>query len=233
MVELSVQVAPHTKVVVTENGPKLVHVDGYVRSGQPAATAFDYTNAPVHASEDYFNVLPDSFYDELEEMNISDVTMEDSKAVEVYAGMGFFDINQTLRAYEEPPLVETGLKPLVEHLDSAIASNTLPRPVVAARGVWEDDDEVFSSLKPGDTFSDKAYVSTTLGPMSRIYPEERPAITLSIHIPEGANALFLDENLSENWDELELLLPRDSKFKVLSREDDADGYSTIEMELVT
>jgi len=68
-------------------------------------------------------------------------------------------------------------------------------------------------LKPGDEFTDKGFVSTSLVSWEAF--KER--VNVRITIPKGSRAAYL-EDLTENKGEFEMLLARGSTFRVESSE---------------
>jgi hypothetical protein len=80
--------------------------------------------------------------------------------VEYYTSSGYSDINNYLRTGAEPELgTVSETKDIIEALDEEIAQTSAPRDMVLFRGVT--GAEKFEKLKVGQTYVDKAYVSTT------------------------------------------------------------------------
>ena len=93
----------------------------------------------------------------------------------------------------------------------------------------------FSKLKPGDTFHDKGYVSTTAYPQtargfgSQYSERGLEGVHMAhIKIPKGSKAIALNTYKAGHYHEHEVLLPRNSKFHYDSKEEllNAHGMKT-------
>jgi hypothetical protein len=141
-------------------------------------------------------------------------------------------LNSALRADEE--FAEQTYGSLISELDETMARTpNITRSITVYRGVSGGTDlpEVFETMEEGDIFSDSAFVSTSLDPNAAIGfaggfdagPEDQ-GIVFEIGVPANSEGIFpnswLGVDLEDNSfaSELEFLLPRDSQFKLLSRE---------------
>lgn len=128
--------------------------------------------------------------------NLTDAQRE---AVDSYRDWGSKTVNDALRA--------GGTDPRVRALDSAINKQTTTRPIAVFRGAGT----ALAGLQPGDTFTDKGYVSTSL--MENIgrgfgrQEARQNYVAAQIEIPTGAHAMPMTA-------EREVLLPRNSTFRV-------------------
>ncbi len=121
----------------------------------------------------------------------------------------------------------------VARLDSAIAKGAIPDPLLATglkeptltfRGISGQ----FATPKVGDILSDKAYVSTTLDPaqgvkFAAVLPPEKgeSQILYRYALPAGFNAAYMDSFFDKAFnDEREMLLGRDTRFRVVAVEKD-------------
>lgn len=114
----------------------------------------------------------------------------------------------------------------VNAMDAAIARSTLPEEAILWRGMSHDP-----GLKRGDSFGDSAFVSTSA---DRGIAEEfaKGGVLFSIKAPKGAHAADM-EGLSPSYgSESEILLPRNSQFRVTGRRR-AGGVTVYEVQLVT
>jgi len=124
------------------------------------------------------------------------------KAFKYYSDKGYENINNHLRSGGDP-----GVFSNIGKIDAAIAkSSPLSAETMVYRGVDSRSGDVFSSLKPGDSFIDKAYMSTsTTGAMlsSNTF--------FNITIPKGVKAAPIP---SAHDSEREFLLPRNTKLNI-------------------
>lgn len=113
---------------------------------------------------------------------------------------------------------------LFDNMDSAIEKSTVSSNVVTFRGVTPD---VLSQMQEGGTFTDHAYVSTSL----RTSETVGGGATLEVHIEAGSHALSMVSsgvNPTDTMHESEILLPRGSQFHVDSIEaNDLTGYHAV------
>jgi DNA-binding NarL/FixJ family response regulator len=123
----------------------------------------------------------------------------ESNAVTEYTASGYHKLNKALRGIEGKPNTK-----LTELLDAALAKGSVPRDITVTRGLREFNLE---SLKVGGVITDKGYVSTSIGKGAF------GGTQLKIKVPKGSQALYVAD-ISAYKKEKELLLPRDSQFKV-------------------
>lgn len=136
-------------------------------------------------------------------------------AVKHYQSDAYEDINKQLRGRG----ASKDNRATVEAIDRAFESApATTKDLIATRQMnWS---KFASMAKPGATFSDKAFVSTTLNSKLEL-PDiinygSKNFVNLSIKVPKGSKALYLPKNPHFTQDESELLLPRNSSFKILS-----------------
>ena len=141
-----------------------------------------------------------------------------------YKGDDYFDINDDLRV---GGYTVSG----VEHeIDAIIQRGIIPEDTIVFRGT---DYDVFDEENlTGQIFRDDAYVSTTLS--HKVAENFSDGDVISIFVPKGTNAInmqrFSQSNQTKN--EAEVLLPRESKFRVLFDSGYDDNPRLIEMEFV-
>jgi hypothetical protein len=162
------------------------------------------------------------------------LTPEEQESLRVYSGESAADINAHLRGYSpgiDPSARLKGERATVQaNLDSAIDKSSLPENLMAFRGISSDGWSRFEDLKPGDTFEDKGYVSTTLNRniATQFARVDGPAGGVMIALlPKGIKALPLDVMLTQDA-EREVLLPRNSKFRVREVNEDI-GLVTVDV----
>jgi hypothetical protein len=120
-----------------------------------------------------------------------------------YSGSSYTSINGALRAGRPQDEAET-----VKHIDAGLAKAKLDRDVLVHRGVsGQKMEQMFGSLKPGDRFAEKSYVSTSAFADSAFGGN----VSFRITVPAGFNAGAIPSHYSG---EKEFLLPRDTQFEV-------------------
>ena len=150
----------------------------------------------------------------------------EASAIKGYTGSGYHGINKGLRQ----GLLNDYLQKQVDQLDAAFEkAPPLPKSIVVHRGVHAKiaGAEVFDQMKPGDLFMERGYVSTSLAKGSAFAGSAK----LNIKVPAGAKAAYVSGFGLGISKEKELLLPRDSKFKVL-RSYEQHGVKVIDVELI-
>ena len=142
-----------------------------------------------------------------------------------YTADGYDDINSSLRG-----LSSTNVKQQVDALDKAIADYTLKEPIIVYRSIPSEyvipyKGDVASLV--GTDYSDKAFMSTTPYPNS---PALRYDLMMMIKLPKGKGiGAYIEEY--NNMDEVEFLLARNSKFKIIGAKEEKGQYF-LEMELI-
>ncbi len=135
-------------------------------------------------------------------------TPEETDQIRRY--MSEYSINKRLR--DEQSLYSNERNQMLA-LDSAIAKSHLQRNVLLLRnvrsGAW------LNSLEKGSEFTDRAYVSTTISSEQA----DRPGfggVRMEIRAKKGQNAAAVAPLHSDYAVQREVLLPRGSRFRVLS-----------------
>ena len=143
-------------------------------------------------------------------------------------------VNNALR--DNPESAEQIYGNLISELDETmVRTPNITRSITVYRGVRGGDNEfddnlpeVFRNIETGDVFSDSAFVSTSLSPTQGLdfagilNEPDTHGIMLEIKVPRNSEGIFPNSWLGTEdnrfADELEFLLPRNSQFKVLSKE---------------
>jgi hypothetical protein len=172
----------------------------------------------------------------LEPLDIDKVTDEQRSALFKYVGTDYKTINTYLRTdkitdiygdqinfedqVEEEKFTDSMLE-VIRDLDITISQfGALDEPTTVYRGIQikEGDEsllEMFRTLKPGDSFIDEGYTSTSKGAKYAHgfgKSDLRENAFLVINVPAGGKALPLPIRVTEG--EEEVLLPRRTEFKV-------------------
>jgi hypothetical protein len=106
----------------------------------------------------------------------------------------------------------------VENLDAMIESAPpLKRPIKTIRGV-KDVDGMFGDegSTVGNTFQDNGFVSTSTSERAAWKFHGHSGAQIHIHIPAGNKAMKILLQADDDDSEKEIMLPRGSRFKVLS-----------------
>lgn len=151
----------------------------------------------------------------------SALSIPEQKAVRAWAGPEYDDINSVARGKLSTFFESTKeTKATIDKLDSAIAKAQVTDPMTVYRGMHETR---LGSLKVGDVMTDKGFVATsTAEHTASNFAAASDAMhhgggaIVEIHVPRGAHALSVDPVGGTHNDEHEVLLPRDSKFRILA-----------------
>lgn len=138
------------------------------------------------------------------------LTATEKSGVLAYSGNTYKSINEQLR---DGKIGSQAAR--IKAIDSAISKAPLPRDMTLHRGT--DDFKLpngmnFSDLKPGDSFVEPAYSSTSAGSSAAFSHKD---VRMVISAPKGYPAAPIP---SANAHENEMLLRRNSRFKVTKRE---------------
>jgi hypothetical protein len=124
-------------------------------------------------------------------------------------------INGALR--RDSPLKAEDQK-VVDALDRVIQANPSQTDAVLYRAIAREADQPpLPEMKPGDTFSDKGFVSTSTNwTTGSDFQQSGKAEhrMLQIKVPKGTPALAVGKHIKDGPTENEVILPRGSKFKV-------------------
>lgn len=147
-------------------------------------------------------------------------------AAKSYQDIGYLAINEHLRGggkatakeWDDVDLDDVGgaRSPDIytRRLDHVIGRGELPDDMTLYRTV---DTATFDKLTSSSEFSDKGYVSTTMNPQGSAFASEEGKDTIiEIRAKKGSKSMFLEAATGEKTGESEILLPRGSKFKVVS-----------------
>ena len=151
------------------------------------------------------------------------LSTDEQEAVRTYAGNHYSAINAVCYSGTAGSPVDRYIAPL----DSAIAAAPpLESPTMLYRGVSGDYATTLSHLSEGDVFSSRAFTSTSIDRdlASSFTREDKNPLVLSIEAPTGTPGLsvggFFESVYSDDqYNEGEFLMPRGTKFEVLSAAD--------------
>lgn len=132
-----------------------------------------------------------------------------------YGAEGYKRINSGLRTESMDQVTQQSVKNIDMAFKKATATTV---DIVLHRGTGGSNKaaKTFKGMKPGDSFSDKGFVSTSTSPFEA-HAFGKTQIT--IKVPKGSKVLPVGSITGERF-EKEVLLPRGSKFKVIEVESD-------------
>jgi len=154
---------------------------------------------------------------------------ENRAAVLAYQGNIGHKINEALR---DPQISEAGYQKYIDGLDKTIElAPPLSQKITVYRGVQSNvgrDNEFWRRMEVGDVIEDKGFVSTTLRPSLaadfayKNDPIASQGFVFKMDLPVGTKGVFPSSVLGLEGGvtrtEAEFLLPRGSKFEILSKE---------------
>jgi hypothetical protein len=144
------------------------------------------------------------------QMRLEDLQIADLKN---YQADVYRALNRALRGLE--PVTMDDLV-MAKEIDSAIACAAIPRDMIVYRGFRRN---VVNELEPGDTFTDNGFSSSSL---SETVARERFAYgdgaIFQFVARKGTHAIYLDDLITFPKPELEILFPRGTSFRILSKE---------------
>jgi hypothetical protein len=165
-------------------------------------------------------------------------TAEQRAALDLYQTNDGQKMNRYLRTGEEPmqttskSLTKEKIEAAAPALDALIARGAVPEDTTVHRGMNFFPGQA-AWLVPGAVVQDNGFVSTTT---DKKITENFGSHAVHIHVPKGSKAISLPGIVGDagTADEDELLLPRGSKFRIVSVEDNPvkKGASIIHAELL-
>lgn len=136
-----------------------------------------------------------------------------------YQSDGFTSINRRLR---DQSTISSAARARMAALDRAVDASTVPAPVTVFRGI---PASVVADIPEGGTLIDRAFMSTSLSQRSAKTFSE--GAILELRVPAGQKALYMDELAAGMGHEVELLLPRGTKLRIVSKIKTASGWHVI------
>lgn len=149
-------------------------------------------------------------------------SQDEFDAIVDYTGEGFGPVNRYLYKGHDPevtPEQDEYINSMIENLDSAFEETQAPFPYTVYTGLSERYSA--DKIKPGSEYIFRGYLSTSVsfdvsitsftdGTMSSKNP-----VVLQIEVGKGQKSIYVDA-LSQHQGEMETMLPRGSKIKIVS-----------------
>lgn len=153
--------------------------------------------------------------------NKSPITADEHRSTEYYGRNGHAHINNHLRGKRTISNLLIGKDTLEDHknnIDSIVNKHSLNHNTHLWRGMRNSAIRKFKVGKDNHVLHDKGFVSTSLNPsVARDFssPNDKNHHLIHIKVPKGSKALYMNKHGTGNheYNEDEVLLPRDSKFK--------------------
>jgi hypothetical protein len=148
--------------------------------------------------------------------SIKHIPKEHLNAVNTWAGDDtkkgrYREINDHLR---NGKAVDPKLKESIKNLHGFINDNPLKHDVHVYRGLHAPMSESVQKLKPGDLYTDKGFMSTTISPKRASYfAKEGKGVFCHFHMPKGSKATYLDHPDLTPFSENEVLIPPNTKMR--------------------
>jgi len=166
--------------------------------------------------------------------------------IQSYAGNAYEEVNDYLRTGDDPDAfwvdatlrahgdgdvndwfagrvsTEDVVSEFTKPLDDALERGVVPNNVVVYRGI---DSGTGASFREGQVFKDSAYVSSSLLEKQALGFSEKGGYVMRIKVSKGSHGLYMGGLVNgEVAREAELLLPRNSKFRITSIRKAGDVY---------
>jgi len=157
----------------------------------------------------------------------AELSEDEVAALQAFASEDFESINNALRFKPGSSMEDfTGsgrtIQATADHIDEALSNQVVPHDVEVYRGI-----KGHLNVQVGESFRDKGYASTSANPgVAESFVGQDAGVIMRVKVPKGANGIYMGSNYhqpgNKDFDlgeEQELLLPRDTKMRVLSRTD--------------
>ena len=170
----------------------------------------------------------------------SNLTPSEVTALSKYKSLTYKSINGQCRGKKKDPIIDE----YIQNIDSALSKTSLSKGITVYRGIRSD---VKSGTLPksiqaiisnpevakGKIISDKAFTSTTLSKKySRDWVEvAEKKVFMTIKVPIGSQALYMDIHHATGG-EFEMLLPRNSSFRIKEVHTTATGITELDVDLI-
>lgn len=139
-------------------------------------------------------------------------------AIAEYTNESYGPVNRYLYKGHDPevtPEQDELIARIIENLDSAFEETQAPFPYTVYTGLSSRYSA--DKIKPGNEYIFRGYLSTSLSYDVSIssFAEGNMAVVLQIEVSKGQKSIYVDP-LSEHQGEMETMLPRGTKVKVVS-----------------
>ncbi len=139
---------------------------------------------------------------------------EENNSLREYKTSLYQDVNKFLRGQTDKPSKDT--KKIIDGLDKVMEKSVLPSDTTVFRGTRGLD---LKNLKPGASFEDNAFSSTSLDPNTANNFMGQDDYMMKIDLPKGSKGALVPsttDSAGNKSSEFEVLLPRGTKYKIKS-----------------
>jgi hypothetical protein len=146
--------------------------------------------------------------------------------VQYYTLQGSFFMNQYLRIFTNYKSKNEYLEKLIEPMwELILTTPKFDKPYTFYRFINKDD--YLQHLQIGDEYVESGFMSTTRDPFYRADLYKFGFILIKIKVPSGKNGVALClETISHFPDEQEIIFPPNTKFKLVSKDENCKYYHT-------
>lgn len=157
---------------------------------------------------------------------LTDKSLAEKNAINYYIRGDAYDINLKLRGIKDkvaPDIADTQ-----QLLDSMMQRSSLSEDLVLYRHLGREGNDQFINLKPGDTVTDKGYMSSTMVPFHHLLvdPSWGSSVLMKILAPKGSQALVVP--MPAFQDQHEVILARNSSLEYMG--EDTDGARVFKLQ---
>lgn len=149
---------------------------------------------------------------------------------------GSSKLNRGLRGSEERRPLDIAL---TDRLDAALAATPpLKEPITVYRGmplVFDEAKALLNSWQVGGEYGDPGFLSTSLDKNTAWEEFGVGGVTMELRLPAGQKAAYMQarQNSPSRFDhEQELLLPRDTRYRIVSKEMRPKGGAHVVLEVI-
>lgn len=172
--------------------------------------------------DNYDDFMRDLYFQQYKD-DAEKLSKEEISSLEEYQYLEGYAINRYLRCPEEEEYqnMKKNIKN-IKNIDSAFSKFKLKHNIETKRIISSRVD-IFNKFKEGDIFSDKGFVSSTIDKDVLFnFGDTKKDIILTIRLLKGMNCIPMNSinlNSGDFNDESEFLTPRDTKFKVILKDE--------------
>jgi len=211
---------------------------------------------PVPIPETDFNprefangAAADKYYTKNSPVSKDDLDYFHQSALQSYQHEGYKGINGGLRTGDKKLLKEWEAER--KRLDETLASVETTEDILAHRGMFvapgTKAQELLDLWEVGETFREPGYMSTTVDSNrvtkflksinAKDKPKDAKEVLIEVRVPKGTHALYMNAAVEQRGitnykEEKELLLARDTQYRIVSKETDAKGVTHVIMEVI-
>jgi hypothetical protein len=154
---------------------------------------------------------------------------DELQSIKNYTGVEYVEMNSALR---EDRVDSSSNRNEIKAAQAGLLKGSLETPITVYRGLnvyGTTYDKVLNMMSGGvgQTFTDKAFVSTSINKSNAFGGN----IRLNIVLPEGTKGAYVDP-VSDVPGEREYLLPHSTKFKIIDHEVSVSNYHTFTLQAV-